>query len=262
MYIETVPNRNSRPAILLREGWREGHRTRKRTLANLTDWTAAQVEALRAVLKGNYQSPAPAPGFSIERTRPHGHVAAVLGSLRRLGLERLLAPQRCAERDAVVLSVAKVSVGSVMQSGDEFITLVPTDAALEVEGNVPGFDAGYVHVGDSVVVKFDTFDYLLHGYARGTVRMVSADSFTNPNADRERVLKPDGNLGVQTNDLGELFFRSRISIDHVGLHGVPPDFRIAPGMPVSTEIKVGTHTLFNYLLCRVLPVISEGMREP
>jgi DDE family transposase len=106
MYVETVPNRNSRPAILLREGWREGRRTRKRTLANLTDWPTAQVEALRAVLKGDYQLLAPAPGFSIERTRPHGQVAAVLGSVRRLGLERLLATQRSPERDAVVAMLA------------------------------------------------------------------------------------------------------------------------------------------------------------
>ena len=106
MYIETVPNRNSRPAILLREGWREGRRTRKRTLANLTDWPAAQVEALRAVLKGDYHLLAPVPGFSIERTRPHGHVAAVLGTIRRIGLERLVATQRGAERDAVVAMLA------------------------------------------------------------------------------------------------------------------------------------------------------------
>jgi len=106
MYIETVPNRNSRPAILLREGWREGRRTRKRTLANLTDWPAVQVEALRAVLKGDYQLLAPAAGFSIERTRPHGHVAAVLGTLRQLRLESLLAAQHCAERDAVVAMIA------------------------------------------------------------------------------------------------------------------------------------------------------------
>jgi hypothetical protein len=106
MYIETVPNRNSRPAILLREGWREGRRTRKRTLANLTDWPAAQVEALRAVLKGDYQRLAPTAGFSIERTRPHGHVAAVLGTIRRLRLEPLLATQRCPERDAVVAMIA------------------------------------------------------------------------------------------------------------------------------------------------------------
>src|SRR6266478_1970112 len=106
MYVETVPNRNSRPAILLREGWREGRRTRKRTLANLTDWPAAQVEALRALLKGNFQLPGPAPGFSIERTRPHGHVAAVLGTVRQLRLEPLLATQRGPERDAVVAMIA------------------------------------------------------------------------------------------------------------------------------------------------------------
>jgi transposase len=106
MYIETVPNRNSRPAILLREGWREGRRTRKRTLANLTDWPAAQVEALRAVLKGQYQVPAPSSGFSIERTRPHGHVAAVLGTIRQLRLEPLLAAQRSPEREAVMAMIA------------------------------------------------------------------------------------------------------------------------------------------------------------
>lgn len=107
MYIETVPNRNSRPAILLREGWREGSRIRKRTLANLTDWPAAQVGALRAVLKGTAHALAPAHGFSIERTRPHGHVAAVVGTLHRL--DRLIAAQRGPERDAVVaMIVARV----------------------------------------------------------------------------------------------------------------------------------------------------------
>src|SRR5215471_11648443 len=109
MYVETVPNRNSRPAILLREGWREGSRTRKRTLANLSDWPPAQVEALRAVLRGDYQELAPTPGFAIARTRPHGHVAAVLGTVRRLRLESLLATRRGPERDAVVaMLVARI----------------------------------------------------------------------------------------------------------------------------------------------------------
>ena len=109
MYVETVPNRNSRPAILLREGWREGTRTRKRTLANLTDWPPAQVEALRAVLRGDFPARGPAAGFTIERTRPHGHVAAVLGTVRRLRLEPLLASRRGPERDAVVaMLVARI----------------------------------------------------------------------------------------------------------------------------------------------------------
>src|SRR6266849_3168845 len=109
MHIDTVPNRNSRPAVLLREGWREGRRTRKRTLANLTDWPLEKIQALQAVLKGNYRPLTAADGFSIERTRPHGHVAAVLGTLRRLKLEQLIGATRGPERDAVVaMIVARV----------------------------------------------------------------------------------------------------------------------------------------------------------
>ena len=101
MYIETVPNRNSRPAILLRQGWREGRRVRKKTLANLTDWPAEKVEALRQVLKGQ-RLITPEDAFAVERSLPHGHVEALLAMTRRLGLERLIAPKRCPERNRVL----------------------------------------------------------------------------------------------------------------------------------------------------------------
>ncbi len=91
-----------------------------------------------------------------------------------------------AEQDAVVLNVAHVSVGSVMQSGDQFFSLVPTNAPLEVEANVPGNDAGFVHEGDKVTVKFDTFPFTSYGYATGTVRFVSADSFTSNSSEQRR----------------------------------------------------------------------------
>ena len=104
MYIETVPNRNSRPAILLRQGWREGKRVRKKTLANLTDWPAEKAEALRQVLKGR-RLIAPEDAFTVERSRPHGHVEALLTVCRRLGLERLIAAKRCRERDRVLAMV-------------------------------------------------------------------------------------------------------------------------------------------------------------
>ena len=84
MYIEIVPNRGSRPAVLLREGRREGKRVVKRTLANLSAWPVEQIEALRAVLKGATQVGNVEDAFEITRTRPHGHVAAVLGTLRKL----------------------------------------------------------------------------------------------------------------------------------------------------------------------------------
>jgi Transposase DDE domain len=101
MYIEVVPNRNSRPAILLREGWREGKSIKKRTLANLTEWPAAKVEALRRVLK-NEPLGDPTDAFDIVRSRPHGHVAAVLGSAVRLGLPRLLERSDSPERRCVL----------------------------------------------------------------------------------------------------------------------------------------------------------------
>ena len=101
MYIERVPNRTSRPAILLREAWREGTAIRKRTLANLTAWPAERVEALRRVLRGEAVPGAPT-AFTVERTLPHGHVAALLGTLRRLGLDTLIAAKRCRERDLVL----------------------------------------------------------------------------------------------------------------------------------------------------------------
>ena len=98
MYIETIPNRGSRPAVLLREAWREGQRVRKRTVANLTDWPTDQVETLRRVLKGETLVPAD-KAFVIERSLPHGHVEAVLLAMRRLGLAALLSSRRCRERD-------------------------------------------------------------------------------------------------------------------------------------------------------------------
>lgn len=106
MYIERVPNRNSRPAILLREAWREGKTVRKRTVANLTDWPAAKVEAFRRVLRGDTLA-ASQPVFTVERAVPHGHVEALLGTVRRLGLDALLAAKRCRERDLVLALIVE-----------------------------------------------------------------------------------------------------------------------------------------------------------
>ncbi len=104
MYVETVPNRNSPPAILLREGWREGRKTRKRTLANLSHWPPAQVQLLRRVLKGETLV-GPDEALRLSRSLPHGHVAAVLGMLRQMGLENLLDRKHHRRRD---LSVAMI----------------------------------------------------------------------------------------------------------------------------------------------------------
>jgi DDE family transposase len=102
MYIEAVPNRNSPPAILLRESYRENGKVRKRTLCNLSDWPAAHIEGLRGVLKGGTVIPAERDAFTVIRTLPHGHVAAALGTARKIGLDRILGPDGNRCRDLVL----------------------------------------------------------------------------------------------------------------------------------------------------------------
>ena len=88
MYIESVPNRDSPPAVLLRESYREGGKVKKRTLLNLSDWRPELVEGFRTLLKGGHA--VAGDGITIHRSLPHGHVAAVLGTVRRIGLDGLL----------------------------------------------------------------------------------------------------------------------------------------------------------------------------
>src|SRR5690348_2302195 len=105
MYVTRVPNRSSPPAVLLRESYREGGKVKNRTLANLSSWPEAKVEALSRALKG--LPPAGLEGaFEISRSLPHGHVAAVLGTLRDLGLEELIDPAPSRQRDLVTAMAA------------------------------------------------------------------------------------------------------------------------------------------------------------
>jgi transposase len=105
MYVVTIPNRSSRPAILLRESYREGDRVKNRTLANLSDWAPKRIEALRAALRGDKLRPV--EELTILRTLPHGHVAAVLGMARQIGLDKLLptGPER--QRDLALALIVQ-----------------------------------------------------------------------------------------------------------------------------------------------------------
>ena len=108
MYVTVVPNRSSPPAVLLRESYRDGGKVKNRTIANLSKWPPEKVEALRAVLRGDTLVPA-GEGLEIVRAIPHGHVVAALGTVKRIGLDRLLpaAPKR--KRDlARALIVARL----------------------------------------------------------------------------------------------------------------------------------------------------------
>src|SRR5919109_4018448 len=104
MYIATIPNRSSPPAILLRESYRQDGQVKTRTLANLTHWPPAQLEALRRVLRGD-PVVAPEDALEIVRSLPHGHVAAVLGTVRRVGLDTIIAAKKSWPRELVVAMI-------------------------------------------------------------------------------------------------------------------------------------------------------------
>jgi transposase len=108
MYVAEIPNRNSPPAILLRESYRENGKVRTRTIANISHLRPAQIDALRTSLSGAVSTSRLClpDSFLIERSRPHGHVAAVLGSLRKLQLPAILDPRSSRERDLAVAMIA------------------------------------------------------------------------------------------------------------------------------------------------------------
>jgi hemolysin D len=160
-----------------------------------------------------------------------------------------------APRDAIVLSVAKISVGSVVTSAEPLMQLVPLDAPLSVEADISGISSGYVSPGDEVKIKFDTLPFLQYGTARGVVRTISADSFSPETASR------DGGSTLP-NRPRTLYYRAGISLDKLSLHDTPPGFRPMPGMPVTADVKVGTHSLLSYFIDKILPVAYDGFREP
>src|SRR4030088_11627 len=143
MYVERIPNRNSPPAILLRESYRDGDKIRKRTLANLSDWPGAKIEALRRVLRGDAVAPVGREALSMQRSLPHGHVAAVLGTLRKLGLDRLLLQGGRQPKQEVALCVAMI-VARLIEPASKLATARRLDGETATcsLGQVLGLGAG------------------------------------------------------------------------------------------------------------------------
>ena len=119
MFIDVVPNGRSAPAVLLRESWREGKRVRKRTIANLGALPPAMIDGLRVLLAGGSVVARPEEVFEIQRALPHGHVAAVVGMMRKLDLPRLLGRIASRERDLATAMIA----GRLVAPGTKLATL-------------------------------------------------------------------------------------------------------------------------------------------
>lgn len=168
-------------------------------------------------------------------------VAQLAKASRHKDLVRLVAPE-----DAIVLTRAKVSVGSVLQQGVSLLTIMPENAPIEAEINISASEVGFVRAGDPVSLKVDAFRFTEHGLAVGKLNWVSEGSFTT---DED---------GKPVNP----FYKARVSITEMRFTRVPASFRLIPGMTLSADIHIGERSVLGYIVAGATRGISEAMREP
>ncbi len=162
-------------------------------------------------------------------------------ALKHQDLVRLTAPE-----DSVVLTMAKVSVGSVLTPGQTLMTLMPVHAPVEAEAHFLTRDIGFLRRDDPCLIKIDAFNYVEHGIAEGKVRWISEGAFTTD--ENNQPVTP--------------YYKAHCSIDKIGFYGVPENFRLVPGMALTADVKFGRRSLAMYLIGAVLRGYNEAMREP
>jgi hemolysin D len=155
--------------------------------------------------------------------------------------------QIAAPEDAVVLTMTKLSVGSILRSGDQLMTLAPLSAPLAAEARISARDVGFIRVGDPATLKIDAFNYTEHGVAEGSVQWISEGAFM---------------LDDDTNQPVDPYYRVRINIERTNFVLVPPNFRLIPGMTLVGDISVGRRTLASYIWETIARGGGEAMREP
>ena len=149
-HVDVIPNRNSPPAVLFRQAWREGKRIRRVTLANLSKLPPRIVAGIRAMLRGGIVVQSPEQAFQLRRSLPHGHVAAVLGLCRQLGLARLLQRQPGRHRDLALAAI----VERVLQPASKLATARCLSSATATSSLGPVLGLGDVH-GNELLAMLD-----------------------------------------------------------------------------------------------------------
>ena len=161
---------------------------------------------------------------------------------RHKDLVRMTAPE-----DAVVLKMAKLSVGSVLNVADHLMTLAPLGSPIEAQLNISTRDVGFIRPGDPVKVKLDAYDFVEHGTAEGKVRWISEGSFAT-DEDTGQPVSP--------------YYKVRVALTKVALRNVPASFRLIPGMTLTGDVHIGTRSVLMYLFEGAIRGVSEAMREP
>lgn len=168
-------------------------------------------------------------------------VSQLMKAARRKDLVQLNAPE-----DAIILTRAPVSVGSVLREGEKLMTLTPINAPLEAEITIPAREVGFIRPGDGVTLKIDAFPFTEYGSAVGKLGWISEGSFS-----------ADDN-GTPT----EPYYKARVIIKEQKFVRVPPTFRLIPGMTLKADIHIGERSVLGYVIAGATRGLTESMREP
>jgi hemolysin D len=186
-----------------------------------------------------------------------GFAADLSKAEQRLKLQELTAPV-----SGMVQQLAVHTVGGVVTPAQTLMVIVPGDSPLEIEAMVSNRDIGFVHVGDEVEIKIDTFDFTRYGLLHGRVRTISSDSITREVTNEKANEKATGSPEASSEPTGEqLTYAARISIDSPHVQLEDKTVNLSPGMAVTAEIKTGSRRIITYLLSPLLKYRQESLRE-
>ena len=201
----------------------------------------AAMEAEKLGFEKNWRQKALEELLSVTRERD-GLVQQLQKADKRDKLVTLFAPV-----DGVVLEIAKLSPGSIVQGAETFFTLVPLNTKLEAQVQIASMDVGYIKAGAKVRIKLDAFPFQRHGMLEGHVRSVSEDAFKR-------------DIGAKS--ANDAYYVALVDIDKSELRNMIDASRLLPGMTLNAEIVVGKHTIISYLAWPLTKGLDEAVREP
>ena len=224
------------------------YREAQAAVAAITE-TRSQTEAeyRRTLLGEQTEAERKAAGFAADLSKAE----------ERTKLQVLTAPV-----SGVVQQLAVHTVGGVVTPAQTLLVIVPTDSRLEIEAMVGNRDIGFVHAGDEVAIKVDTFDFTRYGLLQGHVLSISQDSIMRDVPSDKSTDKSPGTTSATSEPKGqELSYAARISLDRTQMEVEDKLVNLSPGMAITAEIKTGSRRIIGYLLSPLMKYQQESLHE-
>ncbi len=191
-------------------------------------------------------------------TQASEHAEEVTKATQKRLLQTLKAPV-----DGTVQQLAVHTIGGVVTPAEQLMVIVPANAGLEIEANLANKDIGFVHAGQSVEIKVETFNFTRYGLLHGTVRDVSRDAVA-PESSQRNPLSGDASPSAASDEQRQAqqpTYVAHVNLTETGIQTELGWTKIEPGMAVTTEIKTGDRRVIEYLMSPLMRLRQEGLRE-